>query len=161
MGAEIVRLWVASVDFREDVVGSEKLMQRIAETYRDIRNKLFRFVISNLYYPGNPETYFDPQADAVPFQEMEAVDQFILRRTWALSADVIRHYEQFDFHKIYQSVNAFVVSELSAFYLDVVKDRLYTFAPKSRGRRSAQTALWRIGEAMARLLAQSWEPSAA
>jgi isoleucyl-tRNA synthetase len=153
MGAEIVRLWVASVDFREDVVGSEKLMQRIAETYRDIRNKLFRFVISNLYYPGKPDTYFDPQVDSVPFQEMEAVDQFILRRTWALSADVIRHYQQFDFHKIYQSVNAFVVSELSAFYLDVVKDRLYTFAPKSRGRRSAQTALWRIGEAMARLLA--------
>jgi isoleucyl-tRNA synthetase len=153
MGAEIVRLWVASVDFREDVVGSEKLMQRIAETYRDIRNKLFRFVLSNLYYPGNPETYFDPQVDAVAFQEMEAVDQFILRRTWALSADVIRYYKQFDFHKIYQSVNAFVISELSAFYLDVVKDRLYTYAPKSRGRRSAQTALWRIGEAMTRLLA--------
>jgi len=152
MGAEIVRLWVASVDFREDVVGSEKLMQRIAETYRDIRNKLFRFVISNLYYPGKPETYFDPKVDAVPFQEMEAVDQFILRRTWALSADVIRDYKQFDFHKIYQSVNAFVISELSAFYLDVVKDRLYTYAPKSRGRRSAQTALWRIGEAMVRLL---------
>jgi isoleucyl-tRNA synthetase len=153
MGAEIVRLWVASVDFREDVVGSEKLMQRIAETYRDIRNKLFRFVISNLYYPGKPDTYFDPQVDAVPFQEMEAVDQFILRRTWALSADVIRYYKQFDFHKIHQSVNAFVISELSAFYLDVVKDRLYTYAPKSRGRRSAQTALWRIGEAMTRLLA--------
>ncbi|MGH9516105.1 MAG: isoleucine--tRNA ligase [Terriglobales bacterium] len=153
MGAEIVRLWVASVDFREDVVGSEKLMQRIAETYRDIRNKLFRFVLSNLYYPGKPDTYFDPQVDAVPFQEMEAVDQFILRRTWALSADVIRYYKHFDFHKIYQSVNAFVISELSAFYLDVVKDRLYTYAPKSRGRRSAQTALWRIGEAMARLLA--------
>jgi isoleucyl-tRNA synthetase len=153
MGAEIVRLWVASVDFREDVVGSEKLMQRIAETYRDIRNKLFRFVLSNLYYPGNPETYFDPKIDAVAFQEMEAVDQFILRRTWALSADVIRYYKQFDFHKSYQSVNAFVISELSAFYLDVVKDRLYTYAPKSRGRRSAQTALWRIGEAMTRLLA--------
>lgn len=153
MGAEIVRLWVGSVDFREDVVGSEKLMQRIAETYRDIRNKLFRFVISNLYYPGKPDTYFDPQFDAVPFQEMEAVDQFILRRTWALSAEVIRYYKQFDFHKIYQSVNAFVISELSAFYLDVVKDRLYTYAPKSRGRRSAQTALWRIGEAMTRLLA--------
>jgi isoleucyl-tRNA synthetase len=153
MGAEVVRLWVASVDFREDVVGSEKLMQRIAEGYRDIRNKLFRFVISNLYYPGKPDTYFDPQVDAVPFQEMEAVDQFILRRTWAVSADVVRHYEHFDFHKIYQNVNAFVVSELSAFYLDVVKDRLYTYAPKSRERRSAQTALWRIGEAMTRLLA--------
>jgi len=153
MGAEIVRLWVASVDFREDVVGSENLMRRIAETYRDIRNKLFRFVLGNLYYPGDPIARFDPRHDAVPFAEMEAVDRYILRRTWELSRDVIRNYEQFEFHKIYHGVNQFVVSELSAFYLDVVKDRLYTYAPRSPGRRSAQTALWRIGEALTRLLA--------
>ena len=73
MGAEIVRLWVGSVDFREDVVGSEKLMQRIAETYRDIRNKLFRFVISNLYYPGTPKTYFDPQDGRCSFSRNGAV----------------------------------------------------------------------------------------
>ena len=146
LGGEIVRLWVASVDFREDVVGSENLMQRIAETYRDIRNKLFRYVLSNLYD-------FDPATNSVPFAEMEAVDQYILRQTCALSEDVKRWYAEFAFHKIYQRVNHFVIVELSAFYVDVIKDRLYTFAPDSRGRRAAQTALWRIGEAMTRLLA--------
>ena len=146
MGAEIVRLWVASVDFREDVVGSENLMRRIETTYRDIRNKLFRFVLGNLFD-------FNPQQDAVPFDQLEAVDQYMLRKTWSLSADVIRWYEEFAFHRIYQGVNAFVVSELSAFYLDVVKDRLYTFGKKSGGRRAAQTALWRIGESLVRLLA--------
>jgi isoleucyl-tRNA synthetase len=146
LGAEVVRLWVASVDFREDVVGSEKLMQRIAEAYRDIRNKLFRYVLSNL-------DGFDPQRDAVPFHKLEAVDQYILRKTWALSADVVRWYEEFAFHKIYHAVNHFVVVELSAFYVDIVKDRLYTFGKKSSGRRAAQTALWRIGEALVRLLA--------
>ena len=146
LGGEIVRLWVASVDFREDVVGSEKLMQRTAETYRDIRNKLFRYVLSNLFD-------FDPARDAVAFEELRPVDQYILRQTSALAEDVVRWYDEFAFHKIYQRVNNFVIVELSAFYVDVVKDRLYTFAPKSAGRRAAQTALWRIGEALTRLLA--------
>src|SRR5437763_12254 len=146
LGGEIVRLWVASVDFREDVVGSENLMQRAAEAYRDIRNKLFRYVLSNLYD-------FDPQLNAVPFEELQAVDQYILRQTYALSADVTRWYEEFAFHKIYQRVNHFAIVELSAFYVDVIKDRLYTFAPDSVGRRAAQTVLWRIGEALVRLLA--------
>jgi len=137
---------VASVDFREDVVGSEKLMQRIAETYRDIRNKLFRYVLSNLFD-------FDPARDAVDFEQLHPVDQYILRQTCALADDVVRWYEEFAFHKIYQRVNNFVIVELSAFYVDVIKDRLYTFAPKSAGRRAAQTALWRIGEALTRLLA--------
>ncbi|HEY7354688.1 MAG TPA: isoleucine--tRNA ligase [Terriglobales bacterium] len=146
MGAEIVRLWVASVDFREDVVGSENLMQRIADGYRDIRNKLFRYVLSNL-------EAFEPDRDAIPFDKLEAVDQYILRKAWTLSADVIRWYEEFAFHKIYHAVNHFVVVELSAFYVDIVKDRLYTYGRKSQGRRAAQTALWRIGEALTRLLA--------
>jgi len=146
MGAEIVRLWVASVDFREDVVGSENLMQRIADTYRDIRNKLFRYVLSNL-------EGFDPARDAVPFDQLEAVDQYILRKTWSLVADVVRWYEEFAFHKIYHAVNHFVVVDLSAFYVDIVKDRLYTYGKRSQGRRAAQTALWRIGEALTRLLA--------
>jgi isoleucyl-tRNA synthetase len=146
LGAEVVRLWVASVDFREDVVGSEQLMKRIAEAYRDIRNKLFRYVLSNL-------DGFDPARDAVPFDKLEAVDQYILRKTWALSAEIIRWYEEFAFHKIYHAVNHFVVVELSAFYVDIVKDRLYTYGKKSLGRRAAQTALWRIGEALVRLLA--------
>jgi len=146
MGAEIVRLWVASVDFREDVVGSENLMHRISENYRTIRNNLFRYVLSNLYD-------FDPQWNAVPFEQMQAVDQYILRQTCALAADVVRWYDEFAFHRIYQRVNHFCVVELSAFYVDIVKDRLYTLAPNSPGRRAAQTALWRIGETMVRLLA--------
>jgi isoleucyl-tRNA synthetase len=146
MGAEIVRLWVASVDFREDVVGSENLMQRIAENYRTVRNNLFRYVLSNLYD-------FNPAHDVVPFEQMQPVDQYILRQAAAVAKDVIRWYEEFAFHRIYQRVNHFVVVELSAFYVDIVKDRLYTFAANSPGRRAAQTALWRIGEAMVRLLA--------
>src|ERR1019366_6921603 len=146
LGGEVVRLWVASVDFREDVVGSEQLMQRVAETYRTIRNNLFRYVLSNLYD-------FNPQTDAVPFDKLESLDQYMLRLTASLCADVRRWYDEFTFHRIYHRVNYFCVTELSAFYFDVLKDRLYISAPKSHARRSAQTAIWRIGEATARLLA--------
>jgi len=146
LGGEIVRLWTASVDFREDVVGSEKLMQRVAENYRAIRNNLFKNALGNLYD-------FDPQTNAVPFDKLEALDQYMLRQTAALARDVRTWYAEFAFHKIYHRVNHFCVVDLSAFYFDVIKDRLYTYAPNSPGRRSAQTALWSISEAMARLLA--------
>jgi isoleucyl-tRNA synthetase len=145
LGGDIVRLWVASVDFREDVVCSEQLMQRVAENYRKIRNT-FRYILGNL-------NGFDPQKDEVPFERMEAIDQYMLRQTSDMAADVVRWYEEFAFHKIYQRVNAFCVVELSAFYFDVLKDRLYTSAPQSMGRRAAQTAIWKIGEALVRLLA--------
>jgi isoleucyl-tRNA synthetase len=146
LGGEIVRLWAASVDFREDVVSSDKVMQQVAENYRTIRNNLFRYVLSNLYD-------FDPQRDAVPFEQMEAIDQYMLRQTWALAEDVARWYGEFTFHKIYHRVITFCVAELSKFYFDVLKDRLYIYAPDSRERRAAQTAIWRIGEALVRLLA--------
>jgi isoleucyl-tRNA synthetase len=146
LGGEIVRLWVASVDFREDVVGSETLMQRVAENYRAIRNNLFKNALGNLYD-------FDPQANAVPFEKMEALDQYMLRQTATLARDVRNWYGEFAFHKIYHRVNHFCVVDLSAFYFDVIKDRLYTYAADSPGRRSAQTALWRISEAMVCLLA--------
>ena len=145
LGGEIVRLWVASVDFREDVVGSELLMQRIAENYRKIRNT-FRYVLGNL-------NGFDPLRDAISFEQMDPLDQFMLRQTAALAADVTRWYGEFAFHKIYQRVINFCVVELSAFYFDVLKDRLYTYAPNSPARRAAQTAVWKIGEALVRLLA--------
>ena len=146
MGGEIVRLWVASVDFREDVVGSEQLMQRIAENYRTIRNNLFRYVLGNLYD-------FDPGKDALPFEKLEALDQYMLRQTAAMTTDVRRWYGEFAFHKVYQRVLNFCTVDLSAFYFDVIKDRLYTYAPNSQGRRAAQTAIWRIGEALVTLLA--------
>ena len=145
LGAEVVRLWVASVDFREDVVGSEQLMLRIAENYRKIRNT-FRYVLGNL---GD----FSPHTDSVPFEKMEALDQYMLRQTMAFARDVRASYDEFAFHRIYHRLNHFCIVDLSAFYFDVLKDRLYTSAPKSVARRSAQTAIWRIGEALVRLLA--------
>jgi isoleucyl-tRNA synthetase len=145
LGGEIVRLWTASVDFREDVVGSEALMQRVGENYKKIRNT-FRYILSNLYD-------FDPQKDAVPFDKMEALDQYMLRQTCAFADDVRKWYDEFAFHKIYHRVNHFCIVDLSAFYFDVLKDRLYISAPKSQARRSAQTATWHIGEALVRLLA--------
>src|SRR5271168_5198073 len=145
LGCEVVRLWVASVDFREDVVGSEALMLRIAENYRKIRNT-FRYVLGNL---GD----FNPEADAVPFEQMEALDQYMLRQTCEFASDVRSAYDEFAFHKIYHRLNHCCIVDLSAFYFDVLKDRLYISAPKSQGRRSAQTAIWRIGEALVRLVA--------
>jgi isoleucyl-tRNA synthetase len=145
LGGEIVRFWTASVDFREDVVGSEALMQRVGENYKKIRNT-FRYILSNLYD-------FDPVKDAVPFEKMEALDQYILRQTWWMWFDLRKWFEEFAFHKIYHRVNHFCIVELSSFYFDVLKDRLYTYAPNARGRRAAQTAIWRIGEALVRLLA--------
>jgi len=145
LGGEIVRFWTASVDFREDVVGSEALMQRVGENYKKIRNT-FRYILSNLYD-------FDPAKDAVRFEEMEELDQYMLRQTGAFTADVRNGYDEFAFHKIYHRVNHFCIVDLSAFYFDVLKDRLYISAPKSHARRSAQTAIWHIGEALVRLLA--------
>ncbi|GAC1433045.1 MAG: isoleucine--tRNA ligase [Terriglobales bacterium] len=144
MGAEIVRLWVASVDFREDVRCSEHLMQRVADNYRKIRNT-FRYILGNL-------EGFDPQRDAVPFEKLQAIDQYVSRLAADVSQEVLRCYEDFAFHKIYQRINHFCVVELSAFYFDVLKDRLYISAPRSEARRAAQTAIWRIGEMLVRLL---------
>ena len=145
LGGEVVRFWVASVDFREDVVGSEALMQRAGENYKKIRNT-FRYILGNL-------NDFDPAEDAVPFGSMQALDQYMLRQACAFAEDVRKSYDEFAFHRIYHRVNHFCIVDLSAFYFDVLKDRLYISAPKSQARRSAQTAIWRIGEALARLLA--------
>ena len=145
LGGEIVRLWAASVDFREDVVGSEALMQRVGENYKKIRNT-FRYILGNLYD-------FDPTRDAVPFEKMEPLDQYILRQTCSFAGDVKNSYDEFAFHRIYHRVNHFCIVDLSAFYFDVLKDRLYISAPKSPARRSAQTTIWHIGEALVRLLA--------
>jgi isoleucyl-tRNA synthetase len=120
-------------------------MQRVGENYKKIRNT-FRYILSNLYD-------FDPVKDAVPFEKMEELDQYMLRQTCAFAADVRNGYDEFAFHRIYHRVNHFCIVDLSAFYFDVLKDRLYISAPKSEARRSAQTAIWRIGEALTRLLA--------
>ena len=127
-GAEIIRLWVASVDFREDVVASENLMQRVSENYRKLRNTL-RFLLSNLYD-------FSPPQHALHFSQLQPLDQYILARTAELDAAIRTAYDEFEFHRAYQALNEFINTDLSALYLDVVKDRLYTLAPDSPARRS-------------------------
>jgi len=145
MGGEIVRLWVASIDFREDMAASENLMARCAELYRKLRNT-FRFLLGNL-------SGFDPARDRVAEAELLPLDQYMLARTRDLAEKILGFYETFEFHRVYHAVNEFAIVDLSSFYLDVLKDRMYTFAPTSKERRSAQTVLWQITEALVRLVA--------
>jgi isoleucyl-tRNA synthetase len=172
LGGDIVRLWVASVDFREDVVASLPLLKRLAEEiYRKLRNT-FRFLLGSLR-EIDPTTGiahdFDPRpmaesGDAVPFDQMQPIDQYILARTAELTGKITRAYAEFEFHRVYHLLNEFCNSELSAFYLDVLKDRLYTYPIKFKpgheyqrelyiARRSAQTAIYKITDALARLTA--------
>ena len=145
MGGEIVRLWVASIDFREDMAASENLMARCAEIYRKLRNT-FRFLLGNL-------AGFDPAKDAVAEADLLPLDRYMLARTRELTEKILGWYEAFEFHRIYHAVNEFAIVDLSSFYLDVLKDRMYTFAPANPARRSAQTVLWKIAEALVRLVA--------
>jgi len=145
MGGEIVRLWVASVDFREDMAASENLMQRCAELYRKLRNT-FRFLLANL-------SGFEPASDRVAQADLIPLDQYMLARTRDLTEKVLQWYKEFEFHRVYQAVNEFAIVDLSSFYLDVLKDRMYTFAPTSKERRSAQTVFWQIAETLVRLVA--------
>jgi len=145
LGAEIVRLWAASVDFREDVAASDNLMQRAAENYRKLRNT-FKFLLGNLHN-------FDPAQHAVSDDQLLPLDRYMLARTRELTEKVLAWYEQFEFHRVYHAVNEFTIVDLSALYLDVLKDRMYTFAPSSIERSSAQTVLWKITETLVRLVA--------
>ena len=155
LGGEIVRLWVASIDFREDMAASENLMQRCADPYRKLRNT-FRFLLGNLSSSipllGNVDA-FDPTRDRVPESELLPLDRYMLARTRELTEKIRAWYEAFEFHRVYHAVNEFAIVDLSSFYLDVLKDRMYTFAPTSKERRSAQTVLWQITEALTRLVA--------
>jgi isoleucyl-tRNA synthetase len=145
MGGEIVRLWVASVDFREDMAASENLMARCAELYKKLRNT-FRFLLGNL-------AGFDPARDQVAEAELMPLDRYMLARTRDLAEKILGWYAAFEFHRVYQALNEFAIVDLSSFYLDVLKDRMYTFAPTSRPRRSAQTVLWKVTETLVRLVA--------
>jgi isoleucyl-tRNA synthetase len=144
LGAETVRLWVASVDFREDVSCSDELMQRVAENYRKVRNT-FRNMLGNI-------SDFNPE-NALPFDQMLPFDKWMLLRAADVCGRVRTWYDEMSFHRVYHQMNEFCATDLSAIYFDVIKDRLYTAAPNSIARRSAQTVLWRIADAMARLLA--------
>jgi len=144
-GAETLRLWAASVDFHEDVRVSETILSRLVEAYRKLRNT-FRYMLGNL-------TSFDPARDSVPAGELREIDQWILLRAEDLVARCRAWYANYEFHKVYQAVYAFAAVDLSAIYFDVLKDRLYTSAAKSKARRSAQTALYRLLHALAPLVA--------
>jgi isoleucyl-tRNA synthetase len=144
-GAEVLRLWVAMVEFREEVRLGPEVLARVAEAYRKIRNT-FRYLVSNLYD-------FDPARDALPLAELEELDRYALARYAETGLRVLRAYERFDFQTVFQALNLLLTVDLSAFYLDVSKDRLYTLAPRSRTRRSAQTAIYRMGDGLARLAA--------
>ncbi len=152
-GAEIARLLVSSVNYVEDVRIFDELLDRLGEAYRKIRNTC-RFMLGNLgnqQDPGHPR--FDPATDRVPYERMLEIDRWALARTDALVRKCLKGYEDYQFHQAYNALYNFCTVDMSAFYLDILKDRLYTSATHSPERRSAQTALWAILDAFTRLIA--------
>jgi isoleucyl-tRNA synthetase len=145
MGAEIIRLWVAASDYSGDIAGDDKILARVVDGYRRIRNTL-RFLLANT-------SDFDPATDAVPEAELLEIDRWALARTAEFQAELLAHYEVYEFHPVVAKLQVFCSEDLGSFYLDVLKDRLYTTAPKSLARRSAQTALHHITQAMLRWMA--------
>jgi len=145
LGAEIVRLWVAASDYSGDIAGDDKILARVVDAYRRIRNTL-RFMLANT-------SDFDPAKDAVPLTELLEIDRYALARAAQFQADVLAHYKVYEFHPVVAKLQVYCSEDLGAFWLDVLKDRLYTTAPKSHARRSAQTALWHITHAMLRWMA--------
>jgi isoleucyl-tRNA synthetase len=144
-GAEIIRLWVAMVDYREEVRLGKQILARVVEAYRKIRNTC-RYLLANLYD-------FDPAVDRLPLDRMQEVDRYALSRYAETARAVLDAYGDFDFPTIFQRVNHLATVDLSAFYADVSKDRLYTFGAGSPDRRSAQTAMYLIADGLVRLLA--------
>ena len=144
-GAEILRLWVASENYREDIRISNEILKRLTESYRKIRNT-FRYLLGNLHD-------FDYEKDHVPVNEMLELDRYIVHRFNVLRGKILTAYENYEFHVFYHSFSNFCIVELSAFYLDIIKDRLYTYPAKSQGRRSGQTALHILLMGMVRLMA--------
>jgi isoleucyl-tRNA synthetase len=145
LGADVIRLWVAATDYANEMSVSEEIFKRIGDSYRRMRNTL-RFLLGNLHG-------FEPQAHGVPFDELVAIDQWAIAKTFALQNEVMTAYRNYEFHKIYQEIHNFCVVELGGFYLDIIKDRLYTTGATSAPRRSAQTALNHLAQAMVRWLA--------
>jgi isoleucyl-tRNA synthetase len=144
-GAEVLRLWVAMVDFREEMRIGPEILSRVVEAYLKLRNTL-RILAANLYD-------FNPVTDSVPLAQLEELDRFALALYGQAAARVTRAYADFDYPAIFQVLNAFVTVDVSAFYVDVQKDALYTLAPGAPQRRSAQTALFAMADGLARLIA--------
>jgi len=145
LGAEIIRLWCASTDYSGDLAIDDKILARVVDAYRRIRNTL-RFLMANV-------SDFDPALDAVPDGELLEIDRYALARAAQLQVEILAHYEVYEFHPVVSKLQIYCSEDLGAFYLDVLKDRLYTTAPKSPARRSAQTALYQLTHAMLRWMA--------
>src|SRR6267142_365530 len=144
-GADLLRLWVGSQEYQADVKMSERVMTQLSEAYRKIRNTI-RFALGNL-------NGFDPSRDVVANEQMDELDRWMLERTADLVKKCREWYAAYEFHRVYHAIHDFCVVDLSSFYYDVLKDRLYTKAAKNKSRRSGQTAVWKITGALVRLLA--------
>jgi isoleucyl-tRNA synthetase len=145
MGADILRLWTASTDYSGELTISDEILKRVVEGYRRIRNTL-RFLLANV-------SDFDAAADVLPVEQWLEIDRYALALTRELQDGCRADYDKYEFHRVVQALQTFCSEDLGGFYLDILKDRLYTTAPKSVARRSAQSALWHITQAFVRLLA--------
>jgi len=145
MGAEIVRLWVAATDYSGDLNIDAKILARVVDTYRRVRNTL-KFLLANI-------SDFDPGRDSVAPQDLLEIDRYALSRVAQLQAEILEHYAVYEFHPVVSRLQVYCSEDLGAFYLDILKDRLYTTSAGSLARRSAQTALWQITQAMLRWMA--------
>lgn len=145
LGADILRLWVASIDYRYEINASKELLNRMSESYRRIRNTA-RFLLANLHG-------FDPQKDLLAPEQMLKLDRFAVEKARLIQQEILEAYETYQFHAVVQKLHQFCVNDLGGFYLDIIKDRQYTMQANSRGRRSAQTALYHIAHAMVRWMA--------
>ena len=145
LGAEILRLWVASTDYSGELSISDEILKRVVEAYRRIRNTL-RFLLANT-------SDFDPKKDAVPVAELFEIDRYAIARMAQLQGEILQHFEGFEFHPVVAKLQMYCSEDLGGFYLDILKDRLYTCGTTSKARRSAQTAIWHITHALLRVMA--------
>lgn len=145
LGADIIRLWVAATDYRGEMTVSDEILKRTADSYRRIRNTS-RFLLANL-------KGFDPAEHLLPVEAMVALDRWVVHRAAELQAEIMGHYEQYQFHSIYQKIHNFCSVDLGGFYLDVIKDRQYTARADGHARRSVQSALYHVVEALVRWMA--------
>jgi len=145
LGADILRLWVASSDYSGEISISDEILKRVTEAYRRLRNTL-RFLLANT-------SDFDFSKDAIAVKDMLEIDQYAIAHTAALQKEVLAHYEAYEFHPVISKLQSFCSEDLGGFYLDILKDRLYTSGVESHARRSAQTAIWHITQSLLRLMA--------
>jgi len=145
LGAEILRLWVASTDYSGELSISDEILKRVVESYRRIRNTL-RFLLANT-------ADFNPLTDSLPVDQWLEIDRYAVARAAELQAEILAHYEQYEFHPVVAKLQTYCSEDLGGFYLDILKDRLYTSGTDSPARRAAQNALWHITHALLRLMA--------